>query len=71
MVGSTRVNLHLPPEIAAIMDRLAEERGLTRTSLVRQALGVMQVCHDAGKDGLLVGTCRNREHLETVIASPL
>lgn len=71
MIGSTRVNLHLPPEIAAVMDRLADERGLTRTALVRQALGVMQVCHDAAKAGKHVGVSRSRDNLEIIIVAPL
>jgi hypothetical protein len=32
MVVSKRVNLHLPPNAIAVLDRLATERGLTRTA---------------------------------------
>ena len=71
MVVSKRVNLHLPPNAIAVLDRLATERCLTRTATVRQALGVLQVCHDATRDGLLVGTSADREKLNTVLIAPL
>ena len=69
--GFVRVNLDLPPTAAATLARIAQERGVKRTVLLRQALGAFQVMHDASREGLLVGTSRNRQHLETVIVAPL
>ena len=71
MAEIVRVNLHLSPASAGVMDRLATERGLTRAALIRQALGVMQAMHDATREGLLVGATPHRENLQTVFVSPL
>jgi hypothetical protein len=38
---------------------------------MRQAIGMLQVLHDASREGLLVGTCRNREALETILVAPV
>ena len=63
-----RVNLTLPDTVGNVMERLCTEWQLTRPQLVRQALGVLQVVHDAGKSGRYVGTSLRREALDTVIA---
>ncbi len=68
---SKRLNLRLPPEIADVMDRLADERGLTHTAVVRQALGVLQAMHDGAKQGHYTGLTKNREDLEILLVAPL
>lgn len=71
MNGYVRVNLDLPPDAAETLIRLSKERNVARTTLIRQALGALMVMHEANKAGLLVGTSRIRENLETVIVAPL
>jgi hypothetical protein len=66
-----RVSLNLPAAHRAVLDRLCEERSLTKTDLLRQALGFMQALHDAQRDGLYVGTSRDRSCLDTVFITPL
>jgi Ribbon-helix-helix protein, copG family len=68
---SVRINLDLPKASGATLDRLCEERSLSRAALLRQALGVMQVFHDATREGRYVGTTKDREALDTVIVAPL
>ena len=68
---SKRLNLRLPPEINAVMDRLALERGITHTAVVRQALGVLQAMHDGAKEGRYTGLTTQRENLETLLVAPL
>jgi predicted transcriptional regulator len=68
---SHRMNLRFPPEVIETMDRLARERGLSRPAIMRQALGVLQVAHDAAKEGHYVGLTRTRENLETLLVAPL
>jgi Ribbon-helix-helix protein, copG family len=70
-MNPVRVNLHLPADAAVTMDRLALERGLTRTAVMRQALGVLQVLHDGTKSGNYAGLTPHRENLETLIIAPL
>ena len=71
MSGSVRVNLDIPQEAAVVLDRLADERGLTRTALVRQAIGVLQAMHDGAKAGQYTGLTSRREDLETLLIAPL
>ena len=66
-----RINLHLPATAEAMIDRLCSERKVARTTLVRQALGVLQVVHEAQARGKYVGTTRDIEQLEMVIATPI
>ena len=66
-----RVVIDLPRPIGAVIDRLAEERGLTRPGVVRQALGVLQVMHDGAKDGYMTGLTQDRSKLDTLIVAPL
>lgn len=66
-----RINLRLPPEITEIMTRLAAERGLSHTAVVRQALGVLQAMHDGAKEGCYTGLTKRRENLETLLVTPL
>ena len=47
MKDRDRLTLRLPPEIMSVMERLAQERGLTHNVVVRQALGILLVAHDA------------------------
>lgn len=53
------------------IDRIAKERGLARSGLVLQALGIMQTMHDAAKGGLYVGVTEHRDRLDTVLVAPL
>lgn len=63
--------ISLPPEADIVWRRIAKERGMTRSAVMRQALGILQVMDDEAKAGRYVGTSRDREALDTVIVSPL
>jgi predicted transcriptional regulator len=65
------MNLRFPPDVISVVDRLAAERNVTRTILVRQALGVLQAAHDGAKEGHYIGLTKNRENLDTLLVSPL
>jgi hypothetical protein len=67
MDDDIRINLHLPASAGATIDRLCRERNLSRTALVRQALGVFEVVHDATKRGHFVGIVDDYEKLHTVL----
>lgn len=65
-----RVNVYLAPPVAARLKEMAETERQSYSSIMRQALGVLQVMRDANRDGLYVGTSRDREALETLIVAP-
>jgi hypothetical protein len=70
-MSHTQFTLNLPPEAASVLRRLADERGLTRSAVIRQALGCLQIMHDAGQRGHYTGTTRCREALDVVIVGPV
>lgn len=71
MQNYVRLNLDLPPDVAEVLEGMARDRNVAKTTLIRIALGAFKVMHDANKEGLLVGTSRDREALKTVIVAPL
>lgn len=71
VIESTRLAVDVPLHVATIVDRIAAERGLTRSGLVRQALGVIQAMHEGAKEGLHTGMTRDREKLDTLLVGPL
>jgi hypothetical protein len=72
MRDTTRITIDMPTTLVlSVIDRLAEERGLTRSALCRQGLGVLQAIHDAGKEGMHVGLVRDKRRLDTLLIAPL
>lgn len=67
----TRIPFEFPTHLVPIIDRIANERGLTRSGLIRVGLGLVQATHEASKDGLHTGIVRDREKLDTLLISPL
>lgn len=66
-----RLVVDVPAPVMAVIDSIAAERGITRTGLVRQALGVIKTMHEASKEGLHTGVVRNRNKLDSVLIAPL
>jgi hypothetical protein len=71
MAEYTRIVLDLPPPIVAVVDRLANERGITRPGLVRVAIGVLQAMQDGAKEGYLTGLTKDRAKLDTLLIGPI
>jgi|HubBroStandDraft_5_1064220.scaffolds.fasta_scaffold181021_2 hypothetical protein len=71
MAEYTRIVLDLPPPIVAVVDRLANERGITRPGLVRVAIGVLQAMQDGAKEGYLTGLTKDRDKLDTLLVGPI
>ncbi len=63
------VKLRISQTTFDTIERLAAERNLPRTGLVLQAIGLLQVIHDAKKDGRHIGLTPHRENLETVLVA--
>jgi len=71
MDATVVVNVRMAPATREVLDRLGTEHGLTRSAIIRRALGIMQAVDDARKFGRYVGTTMDRECLETVIVTPI
>ena len=66
-----RVNMSLSGNCGEVLDRLCAEKDLTRPQIVRQALGIMQMVHDAQKRGHFVGITDDYTKLHTVLYSAI
>jgi hypothetical protein len=67
----TRLTFEIPTHILPAVDRVAAERGVSRTTLLRQGLGVIQTMHEAAKDGFHAGLVRDKRKLDTLLVSPI
>ena len=71
MTVFTRIAVDVPVTTATIVDRIAAERGVTRTSIVRHALSLLHATHEGAKDGLHAGLVQDKRKLDTLLVAPL
>lgn len=70
MSADGRLNIYLTEIEMSVVERLAHKRGLTKSALVRRAIGTLQALEDAVEAGQVVGATRDREALDTLIIAP-
>lgn len=61
-----RFELRLAPEVLATLERLAKDHEMSRTAIIRKAIGIMDRADRRGA-GEYVGITRNREALDVVL----
>lgn len=61
-----RFELRLTPEVLATLDRLAKDQEMSRTAVIRKALGILAAA-DLRGPGEYVGITRDREALTIVL----
>lgn len=71
MANITRIAVDVPVSTAAIVDRIAADRGVTRTSIVRHAISLLHATHEGAKDGLHAGLVHDKSKLDTLLVAPL
>jgi metal-responsive CopG/Arc/MetJ family transcriptional regulator len=62
-----RMNLQLSGELNAIIESIADDTGTNRSDVIRQALALMKVAHEARKKGKRIGLVTDPEKLDTEI----
>lgn len=67
----TRMNFQVSPEVSKMLSSIAEETGSNRTEVIRQALALMKVAHDAKRRGKHIGLASDPSSLETEIVGLL
>jgi len=67
MKGKVRLNLQLSQELSQTLDEIAESTGGNRTDIVRQALALMKVAHEAKRKGRHLGIVSDPEKLDAEI----
>lgn len=71
MSDSVTIQFRAAPAVRDTLDQLSASHGLTRSALIRRALGIMAAVDEARSYGRYVGSTRDREALETVIVPPV
>jgi hypothetical protein len=66
-----RLQVYLPPPVAARVRAIAASRDISVNDVVRMAIGVLDVAEDARLKGHHVGVTKHRERLDIVMVSPL
>lgn len=69
--NKVRLNLQVSTELNQVLERIAEDTGSTRTDVIRQALALMKVAHEARKGGRHIGIVDDAKYLDTEIVGLL
>lgn len=71
MAEIVRCNLYFPSSTVESVDRMAERRGVSRTTMVRIALGVLQAADDGAANGQTLVLTRRQLSDDVVLVAPL
>lgn len=66
-----RLNLQVSAELNQMLESIAEDTGTQRTDVIRQALALMKVAHEAKRKGKRIGLVSDPAKLETEIVGLL
>jgi predicted transcriptional regulator len=66
-IGKVRLSLQVPEELNRILETMAGEMGGTKSEVLRRALTLMEVAHQARKSGKKFGIASKDTVLETEI----
>lgn len=66
-----RMNVQISQELVELIDGIAEEAEVNRTDVIRQALALMKVAHDAKKRGKHIGLASDPDKLDSEIVGVL
>jgi predicted transcriptional regulator len=66
-----RMNLQVSSELNDVLDKIADETGSNRSDVIRQALALMKVVHEAKRNGKRLGLVTDPAKLETEIVGLL
>lgn len=62
-----RMNLQVSPEMNSMIDDIAGTTGSNRSDVIRQAIALMKIAHDAKQQGKHFGIVANAAKLDTEI----
>jgi predicted transcriptional regulator len=66
-----RMNLQVSAELNDVLDKIADDTGSNRSDVIRQALALMKVAHEAKLNGKRLGLVSDPTKLETEIVGLL
>jgi hypothetical protein len=62
-----RMNFQVSPELNEVLDKIADDTGASRSDVIRQALALMKVAHEAKLNGKRMGFVTDPSKLDTEI----
>lgn len=66
-----RLNLQVSAELNQMLEAIAGDTGTNRSDVIRQALALMKVAHEARRKGKHIGLVSDPQKLETEIVGLL
>jgi metal-responsive CopG/Arc/MetJ family transcriptional regulator len=69
--NKVRLNLQVSQQLNAELDEMAESTGSSRTEVIRQALALMKIAHQARREGRHIGLVSDPSNLETELVGVL
>jgi hypothetical protein len=67
MAEKVRLNLQVSNELNNVLEEIADSSGSTKTDVIRQALALMKVAHQAKRSGKHLGVVADPDKLDTEI----
>jgi predicted transcriptional regulator len=71
MADKVRLNLQVSAELNDTLETIAEDTGASRSDVIRQALALMKVAHNAKRSGKHLGLANDPKNLDTEIVGLL
>jgi hypothetical protein len=71
MAEKVRLNLQVSNELNNVLEEIADSTGSTKTDVIRQALALMKVAHNAKRNGKHLGVVEDPDKLDTEIVGLL
>lgn len=66
-----RMNLQVSAELNDVIDKIADDTGSSKSDVIRQALALMKVAHEAKQNGKRLGIVSDPAKLDTEIVGLL
>jgi hypothetical protein len=71
MAAKVRLNLQVSEQLNSDLEAMADSTGSNRTEVIRQALALMKVAHQARRDGKHLGLVSDPSKLDTELVGIL
>ena len=71
MAAKVRLNLQVSEQLNADLDEMANSTGSNRTEVIRQALALMKIAHQARREGRHLGLVSDPSKLDTELVGIL
>jgi metal-responsive CopG/Arc/MetJ family transcriptional regulator len=71
MTAKVRLNLQVSEQLNSDLEEMADSTGSNRTEVIRQALALMKIAHQARREGRHLGLVSDPSKLETELVGIL